>query len=125
MSAVSESPRMTLGQLLMRVEGSEMAYAANMRTVEREEERSPISAIHTRACTEALRFRPDESAMPGISRLETFADKEWGSGLTSESCRRMRGLICIKAALTLDAANALSLTQAADILFGLPSAPLP
>lgn len=116
---------MTLGELLMRVEGSEMAYATNMRTVEREEGRSPISAIHTRACAEALRFRPDESAMPGISRLETFADKEWGSGLTPESCRRMRGLICLKATLTLDAANALSLTQAADILFGLPSAPLP
>jgi hypothetical protein len=113
---------MTLGELVLRVEGSELAYAANLRTVEREEERSPISAAHTRMQVEILRFRPDESTMPGISRLEVFADKEWGTGLTPQSVRRMRGIVCTRAGLTLEEANALALNEAADILAGQPVA---
>jgi hypothetical protein len=120
MSESVKQDEMTLGELLRRIEGSDAAYATNLRMLQREEERSPASAIHTRMTIEVLRFHPNEHSMPGIGRLEVFADREWGTGLKAESVRRMRGLICTKAVLTLEATNALTLRQAGDILFGSP-----
>jgi hypothetical protein len=111
---------MTLGELLNRVEGSEAAHAENMKTADRIAQRSSIEAAHFRMCAGAIQFQPWEPAMPGISRLEAFADREWGSGLTPESVRRMRGLVCAKGGLSLDAANALTLNKAADMLLGVP-----
>lgn len=120
MSVATEQPQMTLGELVRRIEGSDSAYAENMRRARRTEERSPASAIHSYMTAEALRFWPREAEMPGIGRLEVYADREWGTGLKAESVRRMRGVICTNAGLTLEAANALTLPQAGDILFGGP-----
>jgi hypothetical protein len=107
----------TLGRLLLELEGSEMAYQDNLRTVERIERRDGSIAAHgIRNSAEAMRWQPDSARMPGIGRIEALCDEEWGTGLKSENVRRLRGRVCSKLGVGIEEANAMTLDSVTTTL---------
>jgi hypothetical protein len=116
--------RMTLGDLLAEVESSERAYNANMATVARmEQEGRGIEAYGMRIQAAALLFQPDSETMPGIDRLEIICNARWGTGLTCESVRRLRGELCTAYGYSMKQANKLDLNAAADGFENAPPCP--
>jgi hypothetical protein len=104
----------TLGQLIRALEGSDNAYQANLRTAQRKETESPAEAVWWHVQASALKFVPDPARMPGIDRLEALCDEEWGSGLTAENVRKLRGRLCSRQAIGTAEVDAMTLHSVVD-----------
>jgi hypothetical protein len=105
------------GQLLLSLESSERAYKSNIQQAERTEAKhGTIVAFHTRLQAEILRFRPDPTLMPGVDRIEALVNEEWGTPLTTESVRRLRGRLCRILKKSIEEIDALSMVAAAECL---------
>ncbi len=105
------------GQLLANLESSESAYQANLREAERQETlHGAIFAYHSRLQANALLFHPDPSRMPGIDRIEAFINEEYGTKLTAESVRKLRGMLCRILHCGTEQIDKLSMVEAANLL---------
>jgi nucleoside phosphorylase len=105
-----------LGELILELEGSQQADAENRCNAERIAARDgSISAAIFQASADALKWQPDPVRIPGIDRIEALCD-EWGTGLTAENVRKLRGRLCGKLGVGTTEANALSLDAVADVL---------
>ncbi len=113
----------TLGQLLGELIGSESAYAANMREADRlKQEHGPLGSHHVEIQAGVLKWQPESKTMPGIQRIELICNERFGTQITVEAIRRLRAEVCRAAGKEIDSADALSVTEAADILDGKVSA---
>lgn len=107
----------SFGKLLDNLESSERAYQANIRSAERQEAtHGPLVGMHARIQAAALLFHPDPAKMPGIDRIEALVNAEFGTKLMSDSVRKLRGSLCGILNCGTERVNALSMTEAADIL---------
>jgi len=112
----AEAPsQRTLGALLEAVEVGEAAYRHHIAIAERHEAQGSAEAKWWRTQAEVSRFHPVSghdplrgwkwadgepvsntlALWPGIDLLEALCQAEFGSGLTSESIRRIRGRLVI------------------------------
>ncbi len=107
----------TIGQLLRNLESSERAYQANMQQADRTEAKSgSVVAWHTRLQAQILRFQLDPKRMPGIDAIVALVNEEWGTPLTSEAVRKLRGRLCRILKKPLEAINSLTMAEAAEHL---------
>jgi hypothetical protein len=107
----------SFGKLLENLESSERAFQANTRSAERQEAtHGPLLGMHARIQAAALLFHPDPAKMPGIDRIEALVNADFGTKLTSESVRKLRGSLCGILNCGTEHANALSMLEAADII---------
>jgi hypothetical protein len=113
----NEMPNCTLGQLISDIEGSERNYNDTLRTADRIEARDGhnLAATWWRTQAEIFRFQRDPVQYPGIDRIEALCD-EFGTGLTSENVRKLRGRLCAKLGVGTTDANAMTLEAVADAL---------
>jgi hypothetical protein len=108
-----------LGELLQRLESSEQCFEFNSRTAQRLDSKSqPLLAYRHRLQAGALLFQPDPGRMPGIDRLEAIVNAEWGTRLTAESVRRLRGRLCRLRQCVATDADQLTMNEAADAFEG-------
>ena len=106
-----------LGQLLANLESSERAYEANSRMAdEQEAKHGHIVAIAARIQASALLFQPNRARMPGIDRLEALVNESYGTKLTAESIRKIRGKICRILKCGTEEADKLTMLRAVEIL---------
>ena len=112
-----EAPSYSLGQLILELESSERAYRDNLRTADRVEAKDGHNLQSTwwRIAAGALLFQSDPARYPGIDRIEALCD-EWGTGLTGENVRRLRGKLCSKLGVGVTEANAMTLNAVAAAL---------
>jgi hypothetical protein len=85
----------TFGQLLTNLESSERAYQAK-----------------------ALLFQADPARMPGIDRIEALVNEKYGTKLTAETIRRLRGELCRLTECGTGHADQMSMNEAVAILTG-------
>jgi hypothetical protein len=105
------------GQLLLNLESSERAYQANMRLANRQRVKYGSGvALHAELQAAAFLFQPNPARQPGIDRIEALVLEEWGSKLTAENVRRLKGRLCRKLQYNPDQVDALTMIQAADYL---------
>ncbi len=111
----ADGPQYTLGRLIADLESCERAHEANLRRAEQKEAESPVQAPWHYAMAGVCRFVPDPGTMPGVDRIQTICEAEWGK-FTSCEVRRVRGRLCQAYRLTIGNADALTLEAAADLL---------
>jgi hypothetical protein len=112
----AQVPRYTLGQLIRELEGCEHAYQANLRTAQRKESESPAEAPWWHLQAAAFKFVPDRERMPHIDRLEALCDAEWGTGLTAQNVRKLRGRLCARLGVGVTKADDMTLNAVVDVL---------
>ena len=113
-----EVPRMTIGELIQALEGSEDAKAQNSAEIDRTRaEQGEIIAYMFSLRAGGVCFHPDENRMPGVGRIVAMCD-EWfgGNGLTSQAVRQLRGRLVRVRRCTLAEADAITLVEASEIL---------
>src|SRR5262249_48589916 len=65
----------------------------------------------------ALKFQPDPGRMPGIDRIQLLCDElDNADGLSAANVAKIRAKVCRAKPCSLEAANLLSLNEAADAL---------
>ncbi|MFL5330872.1 MAG: hypothetical protein ACJ8C4_18400 [Gemmataceae bacterium] len=106
-----------LGRLLREIESYETAYTQTRATADQYAAKASPTATWWYLQSEAYRWRPDLATMPGIHRIELICDRLFGSGISSESVRRLRAMVCDKLGLrSLDVADSQDLESVADLL---------
>jgi hypothetical protein len=125
---VSSDPRATkchsqvaaysLGKLFDALHASASAFAETSRTADRvEAKQGAIAAQWWRVQAAAFKFQPNRARMPGIDRIQLLCDElDNGGGLTAANVAKLRAKVCRAEGCTLEAANALTLDEFADIL---------
>lgn len=107
----------SLGQLVKKLESSERCFIENIKEYERQKERHGANAAYaSQIQAHALLFRADPSRMPGVDRIEALINEDYGTNLTAESVRKLRGKICRRLNCGTEQANGLTMHQAADVL---------
>lgn len=109
----------TLGDLLRTLEGSDYAYRHNNAIAEKYEAEGSFAALAWRDQAEVLRFRPSPSQWPGVDRLEAICQAEFGSGLTVENLRRIRGKLFLQLECSPAEVDSMTIEQTADALHSL------
>lgn len=123
----SEDAAYSLGMLFDALRGSESAFAANSRTADRvEAKQGGIAAQWWRVQAAVLKFQPDPAQMPGIDRIQLLCDElDNGDGLSGANVAKIRAKVCRAKPCSLEAANALSLNEVADVLEARASEAMP
>ncbi len=113
-------PLYTLGDLIGELDGVEQSRGFRFANQQEQLRRNPLNAMANRAYESALAWRPDETRMPGISRIELLCDRLPGeSGITAAKVRRLRADLCERLRCPIPQANTLTLGEAADTLEGV------
>jgi hypothetical protein len=121
-------PPKTFGELLRNVESNESASLDCIRIADQYEAKSEQQSNSAwrvgDLCTarwyrnQAAVFRnalPDPSESPGVDGLLAICHAEFGSGLTAENLKRIRGTIIVRLACSPDALDAMEVDEFCDM----------
>jgi hypothetical protein len=78
--------------------------------------RTPRAAYDVDLVGGGYQFHSVNDRMPGITRIITFVEREYGCGMSLEVLRRVRGRVCEALDIEFTAVNELTLVQVADAL---------
>jgi hypothetical protein len=110
----SEEP--TLGFLLCSAIATENSREHNRRVLERVAAKSSIRAYGLGAQIAALEVSDPWAGVPAALRLRAYANREFGTDLTPEAVRRIRGRVCEALEVDTAAADALPLSRVVEVL---------
>ncbi|RPI63463.1 MAG: hypothetical protein EHM48_02425 [Planctomycetaceae bacterium] len=116
LTGIDKNGPKTLGGLLDAVQKSEIAYSRNIAVAERYETQHNASGQWWRIQSELLVFQPDPLEWPGIDVMEAICQAEFGSGLTANNIRRVRGTLVVKSGKPPVEVDCMTIRQVVDEL---------